>query len=118
LQFSPRFVPLKYFDDDLSRNDILEDDQKSDKASELYKNILKNLEQAEHLAEDDTRLKLYNDNSNNLDHLARIEPDFLPSCEIMSTFIKCLLVIRQHLIEPNLVKLEEVNSNFHLVKSK
>ncbi len=101
---------LKYLDDDSNINDNVESDQKQNKANDFYRNILENLEQAEHIAEESIRLKLYSDNSNNLDHLARIEPEFSPSCEIMYTYIKCLLIIRQHLMEPNLVKLEEVIS--------
>jgi hypothetical protein len=84
------------------------DSNDTNEVSQCYQNIINNLIVGNNL-HDDYKIKLYESMHNDLNHLAQVEPKISAACEVMFSFIKCLLIIKKQLNEPNLNKIEEVN---------
>ena len=84
----------------------------NEEVSQCYQNIINNLLVVNNL-HDDYKIKLYESMHNDLSHLAQVEPNMSAACEVMYSFIKCLLIIKKQQNEPNLNKIEEV-TNFKL----
>jgi hypothetical protein len=83
------------------------DMNENEEVLECYQNIINNLIVGNNL-HDDYKIKLYDSIHNDLNHLAQVEPTLSAACEIMYSFIKCLLIIKKQQNEPNLNKIEEV----------
>lgn len=109
----PDLIPcLELIDDDFYSNELLKINNVVMKLNDteitnFFHNLISQLKTTLSLG-NDSQIRLYQSISQNLDHLAQIEPSLMASSEIVSQFIKCLLIIKQQSNNENSMnKIEE-----------
>ena len=112
----PDIVPsIEFIDDNFNSSEFLLANQtldiNSNEVTEFFQSLIKNLKLANEIDNDEYKLNLYKSIINDLNHLSQIEQDYSASCEIMYSFIKCLIIIKEQEQQNdiNLVKLDEVS---------